>query len=215
MEPKTDASADRDLSHIPAEFCTASNPKAEAIDAGNRLYWRANVRRLEAEVVRDAVLAVSGDLNPHMGGPGYRDFRIKATSMDDHFLSTGVDTTRTKRRTIYRTWARSANNSLLDALDCPDPSVTTPRRTVTTTPVQALAILNSQFSVSAAERFAARLRSEGDESISGRVKRAFQLALARLPSRHELALAVQFVEGFGLARFCLMMFNTNEFVYVD
>src|SRR5262249_2047108 len=106
------------------------NPEAVAIDADDRLLWRYPARRLEAEAVADAMLSVSGQLNPKMGGPSYQPFKIKV------FNSTFYDlldeaTPDMQRRTVYRMSVDSAKNPLLDSLDCPDPSVKAPRRAVT------------------------------------------------------------------------------------
>ena len=91
---------------------------------------------MDAETIRDAMLSVSGMLNPQFGGAPYQDFRTFNFN-SQFFEMTAPETLDAHRRTIYRTWIRSGRNSLLDALDCPDPSTTAPRRAVTTTPVQS------------------------------------------------------------------------------
>src|SRR5262249_18224848 len=158
------------------------------VDADNRLLWRKTPQRLEAESLRDAVLTVSGELNPQMGGPGYQDFRT--FTFNSQFYET-IDPVgpQFNRRSIYRTWVRSGTNPLLDVLDCPDPSATAPRRAVTTTPLQALALLNDSFMLRMAERFAARLERECGAGLDGQVRRAYLLAYAREPAAEELDLA--------------------------
>lgn len=193
----------------------ATNPAAEKIDGENRLLWRMEPRRLDAESMRDAVLMVSGALNPQMGGPGYRDFVVKQMIYDDYFLPRQAFDSTVNRRTIYRCWARSANNSLLDTLDCPDPSVTSPRRATTTTPLQALAMLNDPFMQGCAESLADRLLRMYKNSPRDQVQQAFRLALGRISDDSETTDSEQFVKRFGLARFCLMLLNTNEFLYLD
>ena len=135
------------------------DPQAAAIDADNRLLWRYPARRLEAEAVRDVMLSVSGQLNPRRGGPSYRPFTIKV------FNSTFYDlleetTPEMQRRTVYRMSVDSAKNPVLDALDCPDPSVKAPRRAVTTTPLQALELMNNSFVLWQARSFAEALREK-------------------------------------------------------
>ncbi|HTN77702.1 MAG TPA: PSD1 and planctomycete cytochrome C domain-containing protein, partial [Pirellulaceae bacterium] len=130
------------------------SPAAEKVDAENRLLWRANRRRLEGEAVRDAVLSVSGALNPQLGGPSFRDVTVKLNQNHEFTGPTGEFTPDTCRRSVYRLWARSGNHPLLEGLDCPDPTVMVPRRARTITPLQALSLLNNRFMEQAAQRFA-------------------------------------------------------------
>jgi hypothetical protein len=195
-----------------------SNPQAEEMDGDNRLLWRANRRRLEGEAVRDAVLAVSGALNPKLGGPSYRDMKVDSGVMgtNSEFTDpTGEFSENTCRRTIYRLWARSGNNPMLESLDCPDPSVMSPQRTETITPVQALSLLNNSFIEECAKRFAQRVQRDAGESANAQIERAYALALARAPRSEELALANSFVREHGIEQFCLVLLNTNAFLYVD
>lgn len=190
------------------------NPQAEAIDAGNRYLWRKTPQRLDAESVRDAVLAVTGELNPSLGGPGFQDFRT--FNFNSQFYEiidpVGYDF---HRRTLYRTWVRSGRSDFLDAFDCPDPSTTAPRRAVTTTPLQALAMLNNSFTLRMSERLAGRVQSETGAEPSRQVERVCELAWGRSPSGSELEAAVPFVMAHGLPAFCRLVFNSNEFLYVD
>src|SRR5206468_1635413 len=114
------------------------NPEAARVDADNRLLWRKSPSRLEAEAVRDTILAVAGQLNPTGGGPGYEDFVVTVFGVTQSFRNVDRPGPSFQRRSLYRTWARSGRNSFLDAFDCPDPSTNTPRRAMTTTPGQAL-----------------------------------------------------------------------------
>jgi hypothetical protein len=120
-----------------------------------------------------------------------------------------------QRRTVYRTWIRLGPNPLLDTLDCADPTVATPRRPVTTTPLQALALWNNPFMTRAAAAFADRLRDEAGADAARQVERAYRLAYARPPTGEEAASARRFVERHGLRQFCLVVFNSNEFLCID
>jgi hypothetical protein len=192
-----------------------NRPDVAKIDSENRLLWRKSPGRLEAEAVRDAMLAVSGQLDRKLGGPSYQDFRsyfFKGTQFYDPIDQVGPIFT---RRSLYRMWARGGRSPFLDTFDCPDPSTTTPRRAVTTTPLQALALLNNAMVLHLAEKLAMRLRLESGKGIDSQVKRAFLLAYGRAPQEKELTLVVPFVRKHGLEAFCRVVFNSNEFLQVD
>ncbi|HKB41140.1 MAG TPA: DUF1553 domain-containing protein, partial [Gemmataceae bacterium] len=104
---------------------------------------------------------------------------------------------------------------LLDMLDCPDPSVATPKRTVTSTPLQALALLNNRFMEHHAERFAERLKREAPQGTTAQVRRAYDLAFSRQPTAGELAFGQRFAAKHGLTQLCLVLLNTSEFSYID
>jgi hypothetical protein len=194
----------------------ARNGQAEAVDAENRFLWRANPRRLEGEAFRDAALAVAGALNPRIGGPSYRDVRNKRQGDNHEFTDpTGEFSPAANRRTIYRLWARSGNLPMLESLDCPDPSVTAPRRTRTITPIQALAMSNDAFMEKCAERFAARARREGGADRARQVERAWVLAFGRPPRGREVEVARAFAARHGLDQLCLVLLNASEFLFVD
>ena len=106
-------------------------PEAAAIDAGNRLLWRREPVRLEAELIRDAMLAAAGDLNREIHGPGYYDFTTFVHNSQFYLMQDPIGAA-FDRRGIYRTWVRSGRNHFLDVFDCPDPSTKTPTRAVTT-----------------------------------------------------------------------------------
>jgi hypothetical protein len=193
-----------------------ANSAAARVDAGNRLLWRMSPRRLEAEALRDATLFLAGQLNRKMGGPGFRDFRIVRSKGTSAMFYPPRDAAggELNRRTLYRTWSRGGRSGLLDAFDCPDPSTTSPRRAVTTTPLQALAMLNNAHVLRMAKSFAERLRREAGD-ISGQVRRAYELAYGRLPDEQELSLAERVVRKHGLAVLTRAIFNSNEFLYID
>ncbi|HJT33081.1 MAG TPA: PSD1 and planctomycete cytochrome C domain-containing protein [Pirellulales bacterium] len=188
--------------------------QAARVDAANRLLWRKTPLRLEAEELRDAVLAVAGQLNRTVGGPGYQDFRT-FTNNSQFYEVFDAEGFAFQRRSLYRTCIRSGTSPLLDVLDCPDPSATAPTRAVTTTPLQALALLNDSFMLRMADRFAERLRDEAGGDVAAQVDRAYRLAFARPVSADEQAIAQAFVSQHGLAAFCRVIFNANEFLYVE
>jgi hypothetical protein len=189
----------------------SGNALARELDSGAKLRWRASMRRLEGEEVRDAMLAVSGALNRKLGGPSFRDVNVKLGNNHEFTDPNNEFNEDTCRRAIYRLWARSGSHPLLESLDCPDPSVMAPRRNRTITPLQALSLLNNPFSEECARRFAARI-GEGDSK--GQIVATYRFALLREPTEEELKLGQDFVRNEGLAQFCLVLFNTNEFLYL-
>ena len=199
-----------------ATYCQSSAPnvKAAKVDAGNRLLWRKSPQRLEAEALRDAILVVAGELNPQMGGPGFHDFRT--FTFNSQFYEP-VDPVgyEFNRRTVYRTWVRSGRSEFLDVFDCPDPSTMAPRRAVTTTPLQALALLNNSLTLRMAAQMAARCEREAPGSLDNQVSLVYDLAFNRRPQQAELDEARQFASSHGLAALCRVIFNSNEFLYVD
>jgi hypothetical protein len=112
-------------------------------------------------------------------------------------------------------WARGGKSPLLDTFDCPDPSTATPRRGTTTTPLQALALLNNSFTLRMADHFAERVTKERPEGIEPQTARALELAYGRPPTEREAAAAVDFAKQHGLPAFCRVLLNTNGFLYVD
>jgi hypothetical protein len=176
--------------------------------------WRKSPQRLEAESVRDAILTSTGQLDRTMGGPPYLDFRtyfFKGTQFYDVLEQTGPEFS---RRSLYRMWARGGRSPFLDTFDCPDPSATTPRRAVTTTPLQALTLFNNAFVLTQSDRFAERLRNEAADR-TGQVRRAYLLTFGREPEKREQELVERFVERHGLEALGRVLFNTNEFVQID
>ena len=137
------------------------NPAFDAIDADNRYLWRQNRRRLDAEAVRDSVLAVSGTLDRRMGGPGFELFYFKDdhSPIYDHTDPAKVDNPQVRRRTVYRFNVRSVPNPFMEALDCADPNLNTPVRSQTLTALQALALWNDLFMVRQSQEFARRLEA--------------------------------------------------------
>ena len=186
------------------------------LDADNRLVWRANRQRLDAESLRDAVLAVSGRLDRRMGGPGFELFRFvdDHSPIYDHSALEKIHDPMTYRRTVYRFIVRSVPNPFLDCLDCADPNLATPVRNTTLTALQALALRNNPFMVRQAKHLADRLEAEVPD-LPGRVDRLFVVLLGRRPQAEERAAVTAHARKHGLAAACRVLFNANEFVFVD
>jgi len=187
---------------------------AAAVDAGDRLLWRYPPRRLEAELIRDAILAVSGRLDRTPGGPGYDPFEPNTNYVHVYTPKT-VFGPAEWRRMVYQQQARMQPDSTFGAFDCPDASQAMPKRNISTTALQALNLLNSPFVARQAEFFAERLVSEAGTDSAAQIRRAFRLAFGREPEADELAAAGALIARHGPAAFCRAVFNANEFLYVD
>lgn len=170
-------------------------------DGSNRLLWKQNPRRLDAETLRDTVLAVSGKLNLMSGGPGYRDFNYTEAYAPIYEYVT-PDKPELWRRSIYRFIVRTTPHQFMTTLDCPDPANLTPARAQTTTALQALTLSNNEFMLQQARFLAERAKTP---------ERAFQLCFQRDATPDELAAA----KKLDLVSLCRMLLNANEFVYVD
>ena len=209
---------------LSATYRQASNPSTDrsasqqepeqTADADNRYLWRQNPRRLDAESLRDNVLAVSGKLDRKMFGPGYRTFDYKEEYAPVYTYIT-ADRPELRRRSIYRFVVRTSPDPFLATLDCPNAANLSPTRNVTTTALQSLALLNNEFMLKQAEYFAARLTENPDTSPSAQVLLAFRSAFGRQPSSAELTASMTLIESVGLAEFCRALFNANEFIYID
>ncbi|MBB5034895.1 DUF1553 domain-containing protein [Prosthecobacter vanneervenii] len=191
----------------------APNETAGRIDAQNRLLWRQNPRRLDAESLHDTVLSVAGTLNPAMGGPGYRDFNYTEAYAPIYDYLT-PDKPELLRRSIYRFVVRTTPHQFMSTLDCPDPANLTPARAQTTTALQALTLSNNEFMLQQAASLATRIENETD-SRAASIRRAFQLCFQRAPSEEEQHAATGLVTEQGLFALCRMLMNANEFVYID
>jgi hypothetical protein len=201
----------------------------EKLDPENRLLWRMNLRRLEAEIVRDSVLAVSGSLDRTAGGPP-----IEITNPADGLSEAkpAPTPTSTNRRSVYLFARRVYPLKILEIFDAPIMPVNCTQRTNSATVLQSLAALNSEFIFSQAETMAARVCETADPEIEGRVKHGFQIVYSRQPTESELAKSIEFLieqeQGYAksevpaekqrqlaLADFCHMLLSSNEFLYVE
>jgi len=193
---------------------STSNAAAKKVDADNRLLWRFSPRRVEAEVIRDAMLMAAGNLNTAMGGPSFRPFTVSSYGSKFYALI-DRDTPEFNRRSIYRMTVHSARNPLLEALDCPDPSSKTPKRNVSTTPTQALEMMNDVFVLRQARILAERVRKNAGTDVRKQSITAVALTLCRKPTQLELTRATKFLKSNTLEMYCWALLNSGEFAYVD
>ena len=198
---------------------------AEIADPDNRLLWRFTRRRLEAEAVRDNVLAVSGGLNPESYGlpifPPLPDGIADAVKWNESKWATDRGAA-ARRRSIYIYQQRTLSMPLMQVFDSVVCDETRPRRRASTTSLQALSMYNGEFAQEEAVRFAARVRKEAGEDLGARIDRAFALAFGRAPAASERVAMETLVRrsaseagGDGLLAMCRVLFNTSEFIYVD
>jgi mono/diheme cytochrome c family protein len=167
------------------------------VDPENRLLWRSNTRRLDAEALRDSLLRVSGELDLQAGGPPAK-----------------IDSASNRRRTVYGFVSRRKLDGTLALFDFPNPNLTAEKRSVTITPPQQLFLLNGEFAMNRAQRLADAAKSANAEET---VRKLYRSVLGRAPSAHEIGLATQFVQG-DAARWPLYaqaLLNSNEFVFVN
>jgi hypothetical protein len=195
---------------------SAARADFEQIDADNRYVWRMNRRAVEAEVMRDTVLAVSGKLDRAMFGPGFRDFVLEKPEHSPHYEyhKHDPDDRSSHRRSVYRFLVRSHQQPFMQTLDCADPSQSVARRDTTITAVQALTLLNNRFMVRMSEHFAARLRDDSSD-VTRQIETAFRMALGRDPQSSEFTAMRAFTDQYGLENLCRVVFNLNEFAFVD
>ena len=194
---------------------SAPDKAKEKLDADNRHLWRMNRSRLDAESVRDAVLAVSGRLDRAMYGPSVQQFAFK----DDHspvydYAKFDPDAPGANRRSVYRFIVRSVPDPLMDTLDCPDASLLSPKRNTTLTALQALSLLNNPFMTRQAEHLAERAAKEASD-LRPQVAAAFELATSRPPTPVEAKTLTDYASRHGLPNACRVILNSNEFVFVD
>jgi len=208
------------------------------IDPDHRLLWRQRPQRIESEILRDSILAVSGTLNRAMFGPAVKGpivaEAIQARNMKDPYPKDVKDSPATRRRSVYMFHKRVVQSPLMQAFDGPDAQASCGRRVTTTVAPQALALLNDGFIRARAIDFAERLVREAGPEPAARVRLAWRLALGREPSANELETATAFVdaqhrqrtardaqpleaapEKLALADLCQSLFALNEFIYVD
>jgi hypothetical protein len=193
-----------------------SSDRAAEVDPDNRYLSRMNVQRLDAESLRDAVLKLSGQLDPQMGGPPAKQFvEVMASGLPEaDYQQFNPDDPANRRRSIYRFVYRTMPDPLMSALDCPDGTQLAPTRTMSITALQALGMLNDKFMVRQSEHMAAKLAAEHGE-LPKQVAALYRLALSRSPREEELAAVTEYAEKHGLANACRFLLNTNEFVFVD
>jgi mono/diheme cytochrome c family protein len=186
--------------------------RAQEIDADARWLWRFPARRLEAETIRDTMLSVSGRLNLEMGGPGFDLFQsrggLNGFPPIESFSGDGL------KRMVYAHKIRMERESVFGAFDCPDAGQSTPRRRQSTTPIQALNLFNSRFTIDESEAFSRRVKETGAVDLISQITLTYQLALGRQPDDHEVRDAETVVRSFGLPTLCRAIFNCNEFLFL-
>ncbi len=195
-------------------FRQSSEPREDglAVDASAQLLWRFPPRRVEAEVIRDDVLQASGRLDRSVGGPSYRIHNVKKRYSQWEVVDNHGE--QTWRRMLYQERMRRVDDRIFTAFDFPDCGQIRAKRPVSTTPLQALNLLNSDFVVEQSNLIAGRARDEAGESVSDQVRRCFELLLQRQPNDSEIAASVEFVDRQSLALLCRTLINTNEFVFL-
>jgi mono/diheme cytochrome c family protein len=191
-------------------------PDYARVDADNHYLWRMSRTRLDAESVRDAVLRVTGKLDPTMGGPSIKQFLqspgIHRTPKVD-YQAFDVDSPGSYRRSVYRFLFRTLPDPFMDTLDCPDASQFTPVRSNSVTALQALALLNDRFMVRQSEHLAARVSRVGAD-LGKQIETVYLLVLGRPPSPSETARIAVYAKKHGMANVCRLIFNSNEFMFV-
>ncbi len=198
-----------------ATWMQADTPRPEAtkVDAGNRLLWRFAPRRLEAEAIRDSILAVCGNLDPKAGGPGFYLHRVDRENVYHYFPKEEFGP-EDSRRMVYAVKVRMEQDGIFGSFDCPDGSLVTPKRSVSTTPLQALNLFNSRFMIQQAEILASRLRRTAGADPAKQADQAWNLAFNRLPDAKEAREAAAFIQTEGLTAFCRALLNANEFLFI-
>jgi hypothetical protein len=192
---------------------SAPHPEAVAVDATSRLLWRFPPRRLEAEAIRDSILAVSGNLDRTMGGPSFLLHNVDRENVY-HYHPKETFGPAEARRMVYALKVRMEQDGVFGAFDCPDGSLVMPRRSVSTTPLQALNLFNSGFMLQQSETFARRIAKEAGPDVPAQIERAWQLAFNRAPDRKEAREAATFVKSEGLPSLCRAVLNANELMFI-
>ncbi|WP_153556263.1 PSD1 and planctomycete cytochrome C domain-containing protein [Roseimaritima sediminicola] len=187
------------------------NAFAAQRDADVRLLWRFPRRRVEAEVIRDTMVAVGGRLERTMGGRGFDRFNkrggLSGFTPVESFEGEGL------RRMIYAHKVRREPDAVFGAFDCPDGGQSAPRRSESTTPIQALNLFNSTFTAEQSAALSQRLRRECGSDVDTQVARAFELVLCRSPTPTEQKEAGRLAAQHGLETMCRVLFNCNEFLF--
>ncbi|HEV8061789.1 MAG TPA: PSD1 and planctomycete cytochrome C domain-containing protein [Gemmataceae bacterium] len=193
------------------------DPAFAEIDVDNRGLWRMNRARLDAESIHDAVLVISDRLDQRMGGPSVKQFiqtpGIHVTPNVD-YAGFDPDNAANNRRGVYRFLFRTLPDPLMETLDCPDGSQTTPIRGASVTALQALALLHDKFIVRQTEHIAKRIEG-AHAKPADQVAEAYRLILGRRPTAREQQAVGAYVARNGLANACRFLINSSEFIFVD
>ncbi|XZE51817.1 DUF1553 domain-containing protein [Planctomycetaceae bacterium SH139] len=185
---------------------------AIAVDAASRLLWRFPPRRLEAEAIRDSILAVTDKLRVDVGGPGFSAFEVEQENVRHYFPKKSFGPA-DWRRMVYMTKVRQERDAVFGVFDCPDFNQVVPKRSRSTTPLQALNLLNSNFVLQQATFFVDRLAAMSTDDAQ-RVRLAYQFCCSREPENHEVESALKFIAATNWTQFARAMLNANEFVFI-
>ena len=204
-----------------------TNPRSEAfeeIDPENRYLWVREPTRIEAEIIRDSILRASGELSSLVGGPPF--FPV----VDDDLMRQAPtwwepsDRESRNRRSVYMLQIRSLQFPMMKVFNGPNIDQSCPVRDVNTTIPQVLSLFNSEFSHEQSRFMAKRIENEAGEDLNAQVERAFQIAFQRAAAPTELAKCVTFLSSpqsetggpaGNLSDLCLVLLNTNEFIYLE
>ncbi|MBL9211022.1 MAG: PSD1 domain-containing protein [Opitutaceae bacterium] len=191
-----------------------ADPRTARIDPDNRLYARMSRRRLEGEVIRDSLLAISGQLNPKLGGPGVFPPIPAELFEGAKGWTPSPNPADHTRRSLYIFARRNLRFPFLEVFDAPDSNLSCPSRERSTTAPQSLALLNAHEVLGAAARTADRIEREA-AAPDDRVTLAYRLILGRPPTASEARVSREFLQASPTRELCRALFNLNAFVYVD
>lgn len=183
-------------------------------DADSRLLWRYPPHRLDAEAIRDTALMVADKLRLQMGGPGFKLYQYLQDNVAT-YVPLDQHGPETYRRAVYHHNARASRIDLMSDFDSPDCAFSTPRRSETTTPLQALTMMNHSFSMDMAQGLADRLEREAGTDPVAKVKRAYLVCYGRRPSDEELSSCLDLVNQHGLLVLCRVLLNTSELIFLE
>jgi hypothetical protein len=183
-----------------------------AKDAGSALLWRFPPKRVEAEVIRDSILQASGALDRSIGGRSYRIHNEKKTYAQWQVLDNHGP--KTWRRLLYQERMRRVDDQIFTAFDFPDCGQVRAKRPVSTTPLQALNLMNSAFVLEQSKRIADRATADAGNDAGKAVDRCFELLLGRVPADDERAACLTLAQDSGLPLVCRALINSNEFAFV-
>lgn len=195
-------------------FRQSSTPNTEGVvaDAGSQLLWRFPPQRVEAEVIRDSILQASGSLDRKLGGRGYRIHNVKKTYAQWQVVNNhGPDTW---RRMLYQERMRRVDDLMFTAFDFPDCGQVRAKRPVSTTPLQALNLMNSSFVIEQSKRIADRAILDSEDDEKSAVQRCFELLVGRLPDADELPDCLTLAQEENLSLVCRAIINSNEFAFL-
>ncbi|MCA9135387.1 MAG: DUF1549 domain-containing protein, partial [Planctomycetales bacterium] len=196
---------------------TTVDEKSYSTDPGNQFLSRRSSRKLDAESFRDAILQISGRLDLTMGGPGVQQFsQVKGPQATPTLDYDAFDWNApgAGRRSVYRVVWRGIADPFMESLDFPDLGLLSPKRGSSVSALQSLALFNNDFVLHHSQTLADQLDSDLTDS-EDQIKRACQLVYLRDPTERELNLLSQYTLQHGLAATCRILFNSNEFLFVD